>query len=76
MTDTGKTPPPRFKEIEDFTPAEHMEHRRSGAVPETPEFIAYRGQVLADAGINDDSQPKALEDMSPAEHLDRIQKGQ
>ena len=71
---TDKTPPRRFKELAELTPSEHMERKRSGVIPETDQFIKYRAQVLADAGIEDDTQ-KSVEDMTVEDHLKRIRKG-
>lgn len=69
-------PPERFKDREDWTPAEIHAHKLTGKAPQTDEYRDYVRQVHEDAGLDppegDDAPPKDLEDMSPQEHLDRM----
>lgn len=66
------TPPERFKPMENWTPDEHLEYRRTGQEPESDEYRAHRHKVLTDAGLeSDDPGPKELDELSPSEHAAR-----
>jgi len=67
------SPPTRFKEIGELTVAELIEWRKSGRLPETPEYVARRREVLERNGLADadDQQPPDLEAMTPEDHARR-----
>jgi hypothetical protein len=68
-------PPRRYKEPDEWTVEEHIEHRRKpDARFETEEYREYERQVRTAAGLDpSDSEPKELEDMTVDQHLKRIQ---
>lgn len=43
--------PPRFKDEEDWTPADHDRHLQTGEKPESPEYRAYLREVHERAGL-------------------------
>jgi hypothetical protein len=77
-------PPEKFKSIEDYTPAEHVEHQarlaRGEINPkiESEQYRAYRREVLRAGGIEPDEEddPPPLEDMTAEQHARRLQQGQ
>ncbi len=66
-------PPPRWKRIEDLTVNEHLERRRTGELPESDAYKAYRAEVLERAGVEEESNPGnvAIEDLSIDGHVKR-----
>jgi hypothetical protein len=69
--------PRRFKTVEELTPDEHLDHIRSGRLPETGEYQERRREALEDAGLldeGDDGDDPATGDMTPAEHLRDIRR--
>jgi hypothetical protein len=63
-------PPERDKPVEEWTPDDHLEHRRTGAAPESAEHAAYRAAISRAAGLEPDE--KTIEEMTPADHFERI----
>lgn len=62
-------PPQRHKTMEELTPAEHAERQRTGELPETPEFAAYRAEnpdLFAEDGA-----PRDLDELTIADHVNR-----
>lgn len=71
------TPPDRFKPREDWTVDEVAEHRRTGAQPETDEYLAYVRRMFERNGLEPPDVPlerKPIEDMTPEDHFQRIQR--
>jgi hypothetical protein len=71
--------PPRRKAREDWTPAEHAEHMRTGAEPVSDEFTAYVRDALAAADLDvadvaPDFADVALEDMTVEDHFQRLRR--
>lgn len=68
-----EAPPRRFKSVEEFTVNEHLERRRTGSVPETDAYRAYRRKVLEQAGVAEstDTAPVDTADMTPEQHAAR-----
>jgi hypothetical protein len=65
-------PPRRFKELEELSPDEHAERRRTGRTEfETEEYIEGRQKVLAESGYADADAPKTIDEMTPADHAAR-----
>lgn len=72
---TDVTPPKRFKDPADLTPAEALAHHRTGDLPETKKYRAARNRALTDAGLEADrEEPKDDDEKSPADHLKEISK--
>ena len=65
-------PPDRFKPLDEWTPDDHLEYRRTGEQPESDEYRAHRHKVLTDAELeSDDPGPTPLEELGPADHANR-----
>jgi hypothetical protein len=70
----AKKRPKRFKELDDLSIEEHLEHGRTGQLPETDEYQEARREALEDAGLYEelDDEPVDEDDMSPADHYKQI----
>jgi hypothetical protein len=67
-------PPIRYKDREDWSPAEIHRHRHEGAKPETDEYRRYVREVHEAAGLDipeSAAESVALEDMTPEQHATR-----
>ena len=66
-------PPPKHKPEADWTPAEILEHKRTGREPVTVEWRAYIADVAKAAGVEPSDlgvgdAGAQIEDMTPADH--------
>ena len=59
----------RYKTLEELTPGEHLEHQRTGELPESEQWLEAKARALREAGLEDDDGAKDLESMTPADHL-------
>lgn len=68
MSKTTK-PPRRFKRMDELTVGEILEQQRTGVQVETEAYRDHRRQVLAAAGIEDESNPgtKPIDEMTAAD---------
>lgn len=70
------SPPERFKAAEDLSVEELLEHRRTGELPETAEYVEYVDTVHRATGI-ETGRPagnRELEEMSPDDHFNQIRR--
>jgi hypothetical protein len=67
---------PRFKNPADFTSEDYFHLQRTGQKPENPEWVTRRAEVLADEGLEDDTEVVTDPNkMTPEQFLARVQKG-
>lgn len=67
----------RYKDRQDFTPAEELEFQRSRTRPENPDWVEAARSALKGAGLEaDDVSPSvSVADMSVDDHFARIRSG-
>jgi hypothetical protein len=66
---------PRFKNPAEYSAEDYFSLQRTGQRPENPEWLQKRAEVLADEGLEDDTEVTDPSEMTPAQHLKRIQQG-
>jgi hypothetical protein len=65
---------PRFKNPADYEAEDYFHLQRTGQKPENPDWVTRRAEVLADAGLEDDTEVVTdPSEMTPAQHLKRLQ---
>ena len=62
--------PQRFKPIDELTPADHDRRHRTGELPETPEFAAYRVDN-PELFNEEDGTPRDPDEWTPQDHAKR-----
>ena len=74
-------PPVKHKPAETWTPAEILEHKRTGREPLTAEWRSYITTVAEAAGLTPDDlgldrngSDKPIEDMTPRDHFERVKR--
>jgi hypothetical protein len=63
----------RFKNSADYEAEDYLRLQRTGQRPENPEWVTRRAEVLADEGLEDDTEVTDPNEMTPAQHLNRLQ---
>jgi hypothetical protein len=64
---------PRLKDPASYTAEDYFQLQRTGQRPENPEWLSRRAEVMADEGLEDDTEVTDPAEMTPAQHLRRIQ---
>jgi hypothetical protein len=64
---------PRFKNPAEYSADDYFHLQRTGQRPENPEWVTRRSEVLADEGLEDDTEVTDPSEMTSAQHLKRLQ---
>ena len=67
----------RYKDQADWTVEEIVQNRAHGTVPENPEYVEKRREVLVRAGLEDEDSPDTRDrsEWTVDDHLKRQRKG-
>jgi hypothetical protein len=72
--ETAPSPPARYKNRDELDPGEELEYRKSGQLPESPEYVEAKHKALTAAGLeSDEASASEAAEPSTADYLAQIQ---